>query len=91
MRPILTDAFISACIILAVLAFLCLYKAYKSPTVTERLIAINVIGTKTVVVISLVSVAYASELFLDIALVYALISFLAQVGFAKYLEKGTLD
>ncbi len=71
--------------------FLCLYRAYKGPTAADRVISINIIGTKTVTIIALVSYVYSIEFFLDVALVYALISFIAQVGIAKYLEKGALE
>ena len=87
----LINSFIIACIFLSIMIFLCLYRAYKGPTAADRVISINIIGTKTVTIIALVSYVYSIEFFLDVALVYALISFIAQVGIAKYLEKGALE
>ena len=87
----LLDAFIISCILLTIMIFFSFYRAYRGPTPADRVIAINIIGTKTVVIIALVSYVYSMEFFLDVALVYALISFIAQVGIAKYLEKGALD
>ena len=77
-------------IALIILAFLCLINAYRGPTVVDRIVSINVIGTKTVVVMALVAYITNSPYFLDVALVYALISFLATLGLAKFLEKGNL-
>ena len=88
---LLINSFIIACIFLSIMIFLCLYRAYKGPTAADRVISINIIGTKTVTIIALVSYVYSIEFFLDVALVYALISFIAQVGIAKYLEKGALE
>jgi multicomponent Na+:H+ antiporter subunit F len=71
--------------------FLCLYRAVLGPTAADRVVAINVIGTKAVVIISIVSLVLHEAYFLDVAMVYALISFVATVGIAKYLEKGSLE
>ncbi len=78
-------------IILLLLTFLCLTRAALGPTVADRVAAINVIGTKTMVLIALVSFIFGQEFFLDVALVYALIAFVMTIGVAKYLEKGALD
>ena len=52
--------------------------------------AINLIGTKTVALLVLIAIATEQHFFFDVALVYALISFLMTVGMAKYFEKGRL-
>ncbi len=85
------NLFILASTVLAVLAFLCLYRAYIGPSAADRVVAINVVGTKAVAIIALVSYAFSEVYFLDVALVYALISFIATIGVAKYLEKGALE
>lgn len=84
------DFFIITAIILTIATFFCLYRAAVGPTAADRVVSINVIGTKTVVIISLISLVFHQEFFLDVALVYALISFVATIGIAKYMEKGTL-
>ncbi|MDQ7793748.1 MAG: monovalent cation/H+ antiporter complex subunit F [bacterium] len=73
-------------LVLLVLVFLCLWRAARGPTVADRVVAINVIATKTMVLIALISSFFGEGFFLDVALVYALIGFLATVGVAKYLE-----
>ena len=84
-------AYTVGCLFLVVLTFLCLYRAYAGPTVADRVVSINVITTKTVAIITLVTFIYHKDYFLDIALVYALIAFLATIGVAKYLQKGVLE
>ncbi len=76
-------------IVLAVI--LVLYRGIKGPRVCDRVLAVNVIGTKTVVLIALIGFIYERPHFLDIALVYALINFIATIAFLKYREMGRLD
>jgi multicomponent Na+:H+ antiporter subunit F len=85
------NVFIGVAIILMAATFLCLYRAVVGPSEADRVVSINIIGTKTVVIISLISLVFHQEFFLDVALVYALISFVATVGIAKYMEKGALE
>ncbi len=80
-----------AAIMLLILTFLCLIRAAIGPTTADRVVAINVIGTKTMVIIALVSFIFGQEFFLDVSLVYALIAFIMTIGVAKYMEKGALD
>ncbi|EMA42049.1 monovalent cation/H+ antiporter complex subunit F [Halococcus hamelinensis] len=54
------------------------------PTTADRIVAANVIGTATVVVIALLSAALDEPGFLDVALVYALLNFLLSLGFARF-------
>lgn len=79
-----------AAVLLLLLTFLCLIRASLGPTSADRVAAINVIGTKTVVLIALVSFISGQEYFLDVALIYALIAFVMTLGVARYLEKGSL-
>lgn len=66
----------------------CIYRAIKGPSAADRLIAINVIGTKTIVLIIMVSFILKETYFIDAALVYALISFVASIVIANYIEKS---
>jgi multicomponent Na+:H+ antiporter subunit F len=73
-------------------AFLTLYRMVKGPTVYDRILAANIIGAKTVIVIILAGFVFKTpELFLDIAIVYALINFILVLAFLKYIEKGRFD
>ncbi len=74
-------------IILLVLVALCLYRAAYGPTVADRIVAINVIGTKTVVMVVGVSIASGQLHYVDVALVYGLIGFIATIGVAAYLDR----
>jgi multicomponent Na+:H+ antiporter subunit F len=78
-------------VLVMLMIFLSLIRALAGPTAPDRVAAINIIGTKTLVIITLIARIYGQEYFLDIAMVYALMSFITTIGIAKYLEKGALD
>jgi multicomponent Na+:H+ antiporter subunit F len=70
-------------------AIVSLYRVFVGPTDHDRVIAVNVMGTNTVIAIALVSGALDKPLFLDIALVYALLNFLLSIAFSKFnVEHG---
>jgi multicomponent Na+:H+ antiporter subunit F len=55
----------------------------------DRVIAVNVLGTNTVVILALLSAALDVPSFLDIALVYALLNFLMAVAISKFtVDRG---
>ena len=60
--------------------------AVRSPTVFDRILAVNLFGTKTVLFIAVVGFLFGRPDFLDIALVYALTNFVSVVGVLRYFE-----
>ena len=77
---------VSAVLVL-VAALAVLYRVIVGPTVLDRVMAVNVIGTKTIVLLALIGFIYGRPaMFLDIALVYALINFIATIAVLRYLE-----
>lgn len=83
--------FLYVAIVILFTSFLVLYRATAGPSIYDRVLAVNVIGTKTVVLLVLIGFIYARPHFLDIALVYAIINFIATLAFLKYIEEGGLD
>jgi multicomponent Na+:H+ antiporter subunit F len=79
-----------AALVIILAAFLALYRAVRGPRIYDRVLAVNVIGTKTVVLLALLGYVYERPHFLDIALVYALINFIATIAILKYRETGGL-
>ena len=91
LKQILDISYELGAVLVMLLTFLSLVRALKGPTAPDRVTAISIIGTKTVVIITLIAWIYDQKYFLDIAMVYALMSFITTVGVAKYLEKGAID
>lgn len=73
---------LTALAIFATLA-LALVRALQGPTVFDRIVAVNVFGTKTVLIVALVTVISGNHDLIDVALVYALINFITVVAVLK--------
>ena len=75
----------AVCAILLAMA-ITLARACVGPTLYDRMLAVNAIGTKTVLLIALLGFLQGRPDFLDIALVYALINFISTIGVLRYFE-----
>lgn len=73
---------------LCFLMVLSLYRGVVGPTVVDRLIGVNAIGSKTVVLLVLIGLLYDRiDMFVDIALAYAMLNFIAVLGVSRYFQK----
>ena len=79
----------AALAILAVMA-LVLVRALTGPTVYDRILAVNMFGTKTVLLLALLSFISGRLDVLDIALAYALINFIGVIAVLRFFEYGDL-
>jgi multicomponent Na+:H+ antiporter subunit F len=77
-------------IFLVLLTFVGLYRAIVGPSAEDRIVAINMISTKVTVIIAMIALITSQVLYVDVALVYALLGFIATIGLAKLLLKGKL-
>ncbi len=86
----MTPFFIGMSVVLLIGVFVALYRAFKGPDVLDRVLAVSLIGTNTLVILMLIGYIY-KHTFLDVALAYALLSFISIVVIARYVEsKGKL-
>lgn len=69
---------------------LALARALLGPTVYDRIAAMNMLGTKTILLIAVFAFLTGRHDLLDIALVYALINFIGVVAVLKLVEQGNL-
>jgi multicomponent Na+:H+ antiporter subunit F len=80
--------FLGAGIFLVVLMLLTLVRVVGGPTVLDRILGGNVIGTKTTVLLLLIGLLYDNVgMFVDIAIAYALLNFIATLGATKYFMR----
>ena len=68
---------------IAVLIVACLIRSVLGPRVTDRIVAVNSIGTMTITIIALFSVLLEEAYLLDVCLIYAMISFVAVIVLTK--------
>ncbi len=95
MRTDLAPFFVGCLVVLAALTVLCLIRAILGPKLADRIMAVNMIGTMTIAMIAILSVLLDEPSLLDVALTYAVISFVAVIVLAKiyigiYREKKAL-
>jgi multicomponent Na+:H+ antiporter subunit F len=82
--------FIAAAIAILITMALALLRALLGPSVYDRILAVNMFGTKTVLIIAVYGFLSGRPDFLDIALVYALINFIGTIAVLKFFEYGDL-
>jgi multicomponent Na+:H+ antiporter subunit F len=80
--------FLYSGIYLGLLMLLSLYRAVVGPTVLDRLIGVNAIGSKTTTMLILIGLIYGRvDMFVDIALAYAMLNFIAVLAASRYFQK----
>ena len=80
--------FLAATAALVMTVLLALVRAFLGPTVYDRVLGANTIGTMTVLLIAAVGFLMGRPEFLDIALVYALINFVGTVAVLRYIKRS---
>ncbi len=82
------DFFVWTSVAILFLVLLCMYRVFRGPGVVNRIVAINIVGTKTITIVLFIGLIFQKiDFFTDIALVYALINFIGVLAFSKYFEK----
>jgi multicomponent Na+:H+ antiporter subunit F len=71
-----------------VVMIMSIMRAVLGPTFYDRILAVNVFGTKTVLLISLLGFLMGRPEFLDIAILYALINFISVIGVLRYSDSA---
>ena len=81
---------VAAAVAVLAVMLLVLIRALLGPTVYDRILAVNMFGTKTVLLIALMAFISGRLDVLDIALAYALINFIGVVAVLRFFEYGDL-
>lgn len=83
---------VSTFFILPVLALAVMFafvRLVRGPSLPDRVVALDLIGTLSIGVMAAYSIATDDGIFLDVAVVVAIISFLGTIAFAYYVERRT--
>jgi len=67
---------------------LCLLRMLKGPTAPDRAVAVDTMATITTALLVLLAFTFERYVYLDVALVYAVLTFIGSVTIARFLEKG---
>lgn len=68
--------------------FFALVRAFAGPTIPDRIAAIDNMTTVVASLILIIALLFESSIYIDVALVYAILSFIGVIVFARYLEGG---
>ena len=80
--------FLYSGVLLGLLMLASLYRGVMGPTVLDRLVGVNAIGSKTSTLLILIGLIYQRvDMFVDIALAYAMLNFIAVLAAARYFQK----
>jgi len=75
-------------IIIGIAIFLCLLRMLKGPTAADRAVALDTLSTVTAALLVLMGYIFKRYIYLDVSLVYAVLTFVGSVAIARFLEKG---
>ena len=68
--------------------FFCFLRLGRGPTASDRALAVDTSSTVTTALLAFLALYFKRYIYLDVALVYALLTFVGTLVFARYLEKG---
>ena len=83
--------YMTVLVVLSVLTLLCLVRAIQGPRIADRIVSINMISTLTIAMICILANMQNQGYLADVALIYALIGFLAVVVLCKVYMGITLE
>ena len=75
-------------IFLAVCMTVVLIRLFLGPTPPDRLVGLDTLNTMVIVTMVILGAAFNEVIYIDVAIVYALLSFVTTLFIAKYMEKG---
>ncbi len=74
--------------VISIATFLSIVRAIKGPTGADRIVALDVMTNITIVLLVLLGYYFQRFVYLDVALVYGILSFVGVIAAARYLEGG---
>ena len=75
-------------VMLAILLFVYLYRVLRGPTIFDRVLGLNGISTKAIILLIVIGVYFERvDMFVDISTGYALLNLVGVLAVAKYLER----
>ena len=76
---------------LCLCCFLCLYRIGRGPSAPDRTVAIDILGIVVVGFCGLLGLHTGKDFYLNVALAWALLSFVGTIALAKFLEGRSFD
>jgi len=73
---------------IVVAVILALIRAIKGPTSPDRVVGVDIMVTITIALMVLLGLFFKRHIYLDVSLIYAVLSFVGVIAVARYLDKG---
>lgn len=83
-----TDFFLIVAAFLPIYMLLSAIRIIKGPTVPDRVVGLDTLNTLVVALLVVLSAAFRTPVYVDVAIVYAVLSFIGTLFIAKYIEGG---
>lgn len=85
------STFLLICLIALTLSILvAIYRVFKGPSITDRVMALDNIGINIIAMIAVLSMYLKTSAYLDIILLLGILSFVGTIAFARYIERGVV-
>ena len=83
--------FLGAGLAMFFLMMVAFYRVFKGPNVMNRVLSVNMIGTKTAVLLVIIGTIFKRvDMFVDFALTYALLNFIGSIAVAKFFQRHAI-
>lgn len=79
------EFFIAAALFFTVLIIICIIRMLTAKKTADKMLALDAINILVVIAMILLSIAFAQPVFIDVAVIYAIISFVGTMYIAKHL------
>ena len=80
-----------AIVVLMVAIYLCMYRICRGPTAPDRTVGIDILGVILVSFCAIMGVLTGRDLYITLAIAWALLAFIGTVGLGKFLEGRGFD
>lgn len=74
--------------VITVAVILALIRAVKGPTAPDRVVGVDIMVTITIALMVLLGLFFKRRIYLDVSLIYAVLSFVGVIAVARYLDRG---
>ncbi|WP_434084191.1 monovalent cation/H+ antiporter complex subunit F [Halorarius halobius] len=88
--PLLDAAVLVGLVVSALVTLGAGYRVIRGPTTPDRVVALDTIGTNVVAIAVLYAIDQGRGLFVDVALVLAIIGFISTIAVARYVTEGDI-
>ncbi|MFS0727395.1 Na(+)/H(+) antiporter subunit F1 [Paenibacillus sp. 1P07SE] len=79
-----------ALLILSIATLTCLFRVIKGPSMPDRVVALDTIGINLIGIVTILSIMYRTQAYLELILLIGILAFLSTVAFSKFIQRGVV-